>query len=53
MHTTALTFFFQDEVSQPICPGWPGITILPILASCIAGITGRVHSAQLLVEMGH
>jgi hypothetical protein len=33
------------------CLGWSGTSILPILASCIAGMTGTCHCSQLLVEL--
>jgi hypothetical protein len=35
--------FFQDRVSQTICPGWLRTTILLISASCVAKITGVSH----------
>jgi hypothetical protein len=34
-------------LSQTICLGWPGIAILPISVSQIAGITGMNHRDQL------
>jgi hypothetical protein len=38
--------YFQDSVSQTICPGWLWTTILLISASGVARITGVSHLAQ-------
>jgi hypothetical protein len=35
--------YFQDRVSQTLCPGWPRTVILLIFASWVARITGVSH----------
>jgi hypothetical protein len=44
-------FFFQDRVSQTICPGWFQITTLLISASWVARITGVSHCCPAAQEI--
>jgi hypothetical protein len=44
-------FSCWDWVLQTFCPSWTG-TMISISASCVAGMTGTCHHAQILVEMG-
>jgi hypothetical protein len=52
-HSTSPFFvcYFQDRVSQTICPGWLRTTVLLIAASQVARIIGvsHWHPALLLV----
>jgi hypothetical protein len=46
-------FLSVEMVShERFSPGWPRIVILLILASSVAELTGMLHYAQILVEMG-
>jgi hypothetical protein len=50
-HSTSPVFvmgFFQDRVSQTICPGWLWTTIFLISASWVAGITGMSPRCPVL-----
>jgi hypothetical protein len=52
--TTKPSFFFfiQMESHKHFCLGWPWMAILPISASCTAGMIDTHHLTQLLDDMG-
>jgi hypothetical protein len=43
--------YFLDRVSRTICPDWLGTTVLLIIASRVAGITGASMNTWLLKVM--
>jgi hypothetical protein len=46
LHCPFCEGFFQDRVSQAICPGWFGTTILLISASVVARMTDVILSQK-------
>jgi hypothetical protein len=51
-HQHAQLFFIWLESHKPFCLGWPGTVIFLISVSGVAGMTGTLYYAHLLIEIG-